>query len=251
MPTNSEEMSGSHNQLRALGAGLILAIGAYGVGQIVVLVTAAIFMVAGINIRSQPSLLLGVSVVMLQGVTFGGVALAYLSYKDLGLEFIHARLPSLRDIGLTIGGFGALLGALWSISMVISALGLQSAQNTIVDIGSRNPVVFLLLIPLSFLLIGPGEELLYRGLIQGILRETFHPARAIVLASALFAVVHVFSLRGEGKLVYLGVVFVLALILGGLYEYTDNLVVPALVHGGYNATLFGIQYLTATGGLPT
>lgn len=244
-------MSDSHNQLRALGVGLLLALGAYGVGQIIVFVTAIVFMAVGIDLRSQPSLRLGVSVVMLQGATFGGVALAYLSYKDLGLGFIRARVPSLRDIGLTIGGFGALLGALWSISMVISALGLQTAQNTIVGIGSRNPVVFLLLIPLSFLLIGPGEELLYRGIIQGILRETFHPARAIVLASALFAVIHVFSLQGQGKLVYLGIVFVLALILGGLYEYTDNLVVPALVHGGYNATLFGIQYLAATGGLST
>ncbi|WP_227355950.1 CPBP family intramembrane glutamic endopeptidase [Haladaptatus salinisoli] len=244
-------MSDLYNQFRAVGVGLLLALGAYFIGQIVVLVIAIVFMAAGINIRSQPALLLGVSVVMLQGVTFGGVALAYLSYKDLGLQFIRARIPSLRDIGLTIGGFGALLGALWSLSMVISALGLQSAQNAIVDVASRNPVVFLLLIPLSFLLIGPGEELLYRGLIQGILREAFNPARAIVLASALFAVVHVFSLQGQGKLVYLGVVFVLALILGGLYEYTDNLVVPALVHGGYNATLFAIQYLAATGGLPT
>ncbi|MFC7197304.1 CPBP family intramembrane glutamic endopeptidase [Halosimplex aquaticum] len=69
--------------------------------------------------------------------------------------------------------------------------------------------MFLLLIPLSFLVVGPGEELLYRGLVQGTLRETLHPARAIVLASALFASIHLFSLTGEGKLVYVGIAFAL------------------------------------------
>ncbi len=116
---------------------------------------------------------------------------------------------------------------------------------------SGNPDIFLLLIPLSFLLIGPGEELLYRGLIQGLLRKTFRPARAIVLASALFAVVHVFSLSGAGKLVSIGTVFTLSLILGILYEYTDNLVVPILVHGAYDAVLFSLQYLMATGQIPS
>ena len=39
----------------------------------------------------------------------------------------------------------------------------------------------------------------------------------------------------------------LSLILGILYEYTDNLVVPILVHGAYDAVLFSLQYLMATG----
>ena len=53
----------------------------------------------------------------------------------------------------------------------------------------------------------------------------------------------------SGKFAYLGVVFALALVLGATYELTDNLVVPALIHGAYNAVQFGIQYLAATGGL--
>ena len=99
------------------------------------------------------------------------------------------------------------------------------------------------------MLIGPGEELLYRGLIQGLFKESFGPLRAIVLASGLFAVVHVFSLSGTGKLTYIVIVFGLALILGGIYEYTDNLVVPAFIHGTYNAVQFALAYLQTTGGL--
>jgi membrane protease YdiL (CAAX protease family) len=37
-------------------------------------------------------------------------------------------------------------------------------------------------------------------------------------------------------------------VLGGLYEHTKNLVVPIVAHGLYNATLFAIQWVNATGG---
>jgi membrane protease YdiL (CAAX protease family) len=60
--------------------------------------------------------------------------------------------------------------------------------------------------------------------------------------------VHVFSLQGSGKLVYIGVVFTLALVLGVAYELTDNLAVPALIHGAYNAVQFGLAYYTVTQG---
>ena len=242
-------MNTSSDRLHAIGVGLLLAFGAFAIGQLVVAITVVGFVSIGINVANRPGILLAISVVMLQGVTFGGVALAYLRYRHLSFDFIHVRIPSLRDLGMVAVGFGAIFGVLQMISRVLARFGLESAQNSIVDIAGQNPTIFLLLIPLSFILIGPGEELLYRGLIQGILRKSFSPVRAIILASLLFAAIHIFSLQGQlqGKLVYLGVVFALALVLGSLYEYTENLAVPALVHGAYNATLFGVQYLVATG----
>jgi len=41
-------------------------------------------------------------------------------------------------------------------------------------------------------------------------------------------------------------VFVLALVLGRTYESTDDLAVPSLIHGVYNAVRFGGAYLGAT-----
>jgi membrane protease YdiL (CAAX protease family) len=38
---------------------------------------------------------------------------------------------------------------------------------------------------------------------------------------------------------------VLSLILGATYEDTDNLVVPSVIHGGYNALIFGSMYANA------
>ena len=36
-------------------------------------------------------------------------------------------------------------------------------------------------------------------------------------------------------------------ILGGVYEYSGNLVVPALAHGFYNAITFGLSYADTVG----
>ena len=233
--------------MQSVFTAISLTYGSYLVGNIVVFAAILTLGWIGITVSARPSLQLVLSTVLLQGVVFGGIALVFLKIRDIGFEFVPFTVPDKRDSIVTVLGIFALLGLLLAVSAVLSYFGIESAQNQVVEIGRQNPTGFLLLIPLSFLIVGPGEELLYRGLIQGTLRESFHPTRAVVLASALFASIHLFSLSGEGKLVYIGLVFVLALILGATYEYTGNLTVPALIHGAYNAIQFAGTYLTATG----
>jgi membrane protease YdiL (CAAX protease family) len=218
-------------------------------GALVILVVATVLGLVGVDLSSRPSLRVVLSSFLLQGVTFGGIAVLYVKGRDLGFGFVPVRRPGRREGIVIVGGSIAILALVYVASSVLSAIGLNSAQNQIAVIGQQNPRVFLILIPLQFLLVGPGEELLFRGLVQGTLRETLHPARAIVLASALFASIHLFSLTGKGKLVYVGIAFVLAIVLGVTYEYTDNLTVPAVIHGTYNAVLFASAYIAATGGL--
>ncbi|MDS0243792.1 MULTISPECIES: type II CAAX endopeptidase family protein [unclassified Haloferax] len=241
-------MTTSRHQIRAVGVTLGVALGSFVIGAILLMLVSQVLSAVGISLLDRPALRLGLSTVLLQGVTFGGVALVYLQTRDSGLEFIQVRVPTRRDVAWIVGGFITLLVAVRVLSVVIAYLGFDHASNQIIEIGRQEPTVFLVLIPLSFLLVGPGEELLFRGLIQGTLRESFHPARAIILASLIFAMVHVFSLQGSGKLVYIGVVFTLALVLGATYELTDNLAVPALIHGAYNAVQFGLAYYTVTQG---
>lgn len=236
-------------RVRPVAVSLVVVLAAFVLGNGLVLTVAAVLGAFGIAIIDRPTLLLALSVVMLQGVGFGITALAYLRWRGRGLAFIAARVPTVRDWGWIVGGFVLLLGLLAAAQAALSALSIDIAQNQVVAFGERDPTVFLVLIPLSFLLVGPGEELLFRGLVQGTLQEAFHPWRAILLASGIFAVVHVFSLSGQGQLVYLAIVFVLSLLLGAAYEYTENLVVPVLIHGAYNAAQFAGAYVAATGGL--
>jgi len=243
------QMMDSTQRIRSVLVAIGLTYGSTIIGSIVIVTVATMLSAVGIDLTTSPSLRLLLSTVLLQGITLGGLAVLYLRFRDLGFDFVPVTIPDRRDVAVTIVGIVTLLSLLVITSMIISSLGLESAKNQIVTIGQQNPDAFLLLIPLSFLLVGPGEELFYRGIVQGTLRETLHPARAIVLASALFASIHLFSLTGEGKFVYVGIAFVLAIVLGVTYEYTDNLAVPAVIHGAYNAVQFASAYLTAIGGL--
>lgn len=242
-------MTHSPSRLTAVGSAIGLTYGSILIGGITTFVAASILGGLGIDMTARPSLRLLLNTLMLQGVTFGGVALLFLRVRNLNFDFVPFTIPDRRDSAVIVVGILALLGLLFGSSLILSALDIESAENQVVTVGEQNPTVFLLLIPLSFLLVGPGEELLFRGLVQGILRETLHPTRAIMLASALFASIHLFSLSGEGKLVYVGIAFILAFVLGATYEYTGNLTVPALIHGAYNAIQFAGAYLTATGGV--
>jgi membrane protease YdiL (CAAX protease family) len=247
---NVEGVNTSASPGRSLLAAAALGLGGYGFAIVVVGLAALVLIQAGIALTNRPTLLLAVSVVMGQGVAFGTFALGYLASTDRGVGFVRARLPTLRDLGWSVGGLLALFAGLIALSVLFSALGIQSATNTVEQLGQQNPTIFLLLVPLLFLFIGPREELLYRRVVQGRLREAFGPWVAMGVASFIFAVVHVFSLQGQGKIAYIAILLVLSPILGLAYERTENLVVPSLIHGAFNAVQFYVAYLGATGGLP-
>ena len=95
------------------------------------------------------------------------------------------------------------------------------------------------MIVVSILLVGPAEELLLRGVVQGGLRRSFDAAPAILIAAVMFGALHG-SVEGTvpEQVAYMGVTIVLGAVLGVLYERTENVLVPGLAHGLYNAIIF-------------
>lgn len=79
-----------------------------------------------------------------------------------------------------VGGFLTLLVAVRALSAAIACLEFYQASNRFIGVGWQDPPVSLVLIPLSFLLVGPGEELLFQGIIQGTHPESVHPDWALV-----------------------------------------------------------------------
>jgi membrane protease YdiL (CAAX protease family) len=221
---------------------VLLAVAGLGTGFVLVVAAAGLLGEAGVALSAAEQV--AVSAGVLQGGAFGGVAAAYLRLRGLGWDYVGASVPDLREALWAASGYVlAILGAL-CVGAVAVLAGLDPAQNRIAEVGAENPEVFLLRVPVTLVLIGPGEELLFRGLVQGTLREVFGPAPAIVVASLVFAAAHVTSLSGApgGRLVTVGLLFVPALVLGVAYEATGNVVVPSLIHGAYNATLFALAY---------
>lgn len=166
-------------------------------------------------------------------------------------DLIGVAAPDRFGAALIGGGVLGLLALQFAALWLLGWLGIDAGTNVVVELGREDPTLFLVLIPLSLLVVGPGEELLFRGGVQGILRRAWGPWGAIVGASLLFGAIHFPGVSGgvAGRLVYVVVAAGLGGVLGWQYERTDNLVVPAVTHGAYNATLFLLQYLDITGAI--
>jgi membrane protease YdiL (CAAX protease family) len=231
------------NKLRALGVGVSVGVSGLLLGLVLTL-GAVLLARAFVEIGDLELIVL--SLLMTQGVGLGSAAVAYVSWRGVGLEYVSARLPDLADIAWIVAAYVVAIVGVVVVGIVLTLLNAPSANNQAAETATRSPEVLLILIPGSFLLIGPGEELLFRGVVQTRIREAFGPIPGVFLASLIFAAVHVVALVGEpeGILVTVGVLMVPSLILGAAYEYTENIVVPALIHGAYNATLFGLLYVS-------
>ncbi|UIO99606.1 CPBP family intramembrane metalloprotease [Halobaculum sp. CBA1158] len=178
------------------------------------------------------------------GLTAAG--LLFLLYAG-DLDILRFRMPTRREALVAVAGAAGLTVAGYAILYGFAALGLTPSTNRALE---NPPAYFLAMIPLSFVTVAVAEEVVFRGVVQGELRRALGPAGAVAGASLLFGTLH--YLAGVGtptqRAVYVAVAATLSLGLGALYEYTDNLVVPIVVHGAYNAVQYVIQYLSATGG---
>ena len=231
--------------LALLTALLLAGTGLVG-GSLVGLAVREALAALGVDLGVVPRTVL--STFLLQGVAFGGLSALYLSYRDVHVrEYLGVRVPDLEGWMYAAAGYVlAFVAALSVAFVVVFLLDLSPAQNRAAELGREDPRVFLVLVVLAFVVIGPGEELLFRGVVQSRLRETFPAPVAVVLATAIFAAVHWSSLAGpvSGRALTVTMLFVPGLVFGVTYEVTDNLVVPSLIHGAYNATLFTLAYVS-------
>lgn len=177
------------------------------------------------------------------------VPLAYLAWReDWGL--VGADSPSVRDLATIAVGALILVAFMNGAELFVSWLGFQPAENTAVESGRENPELFLYYIPVVLLLNSPAEELLFRGVVQGLLRRAYGVVPGILGAAAIFGLVHYSALVASGSAgAYVVIALGSGIILGILYEYTENLLVPIVVHAVWNCLVYLTLYLETTGGL--
>ena len=156
--------------------------------------------------------------------------------------------PGLRDIGLIVAGVVALVGANNGITWLFAAADVAIGDNAAVTVGAGDPGYLLTMVGFSLFVVGPAEELLFRGVVQGRLRETWGVWPAILVATVLFGLSHASVSGGlAGVVAYILTATLLGVLLGYLYERTDNIVVPAVIHGVNNAVIFAWLYLGEIG----
>ena len=158
-------------------------------------------------------------------------------------DLLSFEMPHRREAAIAVGAAVGLYVLQIVLLAVFSLIDVSPSQNPAVDPTGREASYFLVMIAVSVLVVGPAEELLVRGGIQGLLKRAWGPWPGIVGASALFGSLHYIG-GGSGALAYVVFAFLLGILLGYLYERTGNLVVPMVAHGGYNAAIYAIQYVT-------
>lgn len=234
-------------RLEAVLASLSVIVLAFGVGIILAAVGFSFLGAFGITMESAPVVALLANYVLLSG-GFLLVVVGYV-YSQEKHDLIRHRLPTRADVAWIVVGFLALIVAAAILDQIITALGLESAQNQVILEGRKNPVLFLLMIPVTLFVVAPGEELIFRGIVQGQFRRAYGSVPAVLIASLLFGVSHFAALAGSGKITYLAVATVLGLVLGAVYERTENVVVPIAIHAAWNTTLYLGEWLKVVHGI--
>ena len=191
------------------------------------------------------------------GLALGAITTTsiYFHFSDRGYQFLNIKKPSPKQIVIAVGSVAVLLAGAVSVEYLLGLLDLGTSEHQIYQAftaqeSPADPTILLALIPISILIIGPGEEIIFRGLVQGSLYESFSRRNSILITSVIFAVIHFpayLTATAAEATSTLFVVLFLSLILGWVYEYTDNLVIPSLAHGLYNAVLFAFLYWEVTG----
>jgi len=220
---------------------LVLAI----VAQVIVTIPAAMgYLALGGSLASPVAF---VTLAVLGQVVF--LALGYL-FVSRRLGGVEAAVPSGGQLGLVAIGSVLVLAVTLGGTAALDAVGLAAPDDAMLVVAESSPWVLLAFAALSLVLVGPAEELFFRGAVQGNLRTAFGPVAAIGLTGLLFGAVHVTGFLSAGVALSPAVVGMLSLnvlsavVFGALYERSGNLTVPALVHGLTNAVGLVVVYVT-------
>ena len=201
---------------------------------------------------------LGVESVALTFLVGGGLAtlwlglfgLAYLRVRPVRVHY-GVRWPTLRDAGWIVGGVILSVIVAVLVELVVIPFGDGGATNISSAAAVSNPLlIYTIFLVGNLVFIAPIEEFLYRGVIQGRLRESFGPGAAIAITSIGFALGHIPSYWfGGSDLVSIsvaGAVLGIAaggFVLGAIYERTESLLIVSIIHGLINSLGIGIALL--------
>lgn len=253
MGDDVHEGSRGREVFRAIVHSGLLVVGAYLVALLFVQAGATIGRSLGLGLAS-PSPPVTAGLISLQFVGFLVVGVWYLG-RIGDRELVHIRRPERRDVGWILLGTVGLLALTLILGELLSALNVEPAANRVIEDNRDQPATFLYLTVVTILFVATGEELLFRGLVQGLFRRALGVAQGIVVASAIFGLVHLGALVGVPGTnptsleigATLAVTGILGMVLGAVYEKTRSLLVPIVVHGLYNAYQFLWVYGVETG----
>ncbi len=162
-------------------------------------------------------------------------------WSRLGRDILYALV-----IALGLAGFQFIVvvlnDALWTPLIPGGSSGMSDVDVTITP---QDPLQLVLLVASMMFIIGPTEEMLFRGFSQQGLEARLDPRHALLISAMLFTMVHVIG--GIGDVFTFPFLFppyfLLSLVLCGIYWKTKDLNLMIFVHGMYDSLLVVYSYI--------
>lgn len=173
------------------------------------------------------------SLILVTQVLLYGLMVAILSQAGLRKDATYFRKFSTSWIGK---GYFAALATVFVVNFLTTALSGHppKSENPVLALFAGAPSWKIAMLGTLVVFIGPFfEEVIFRGWLFGGLREKWGDTPALLLSSALFALIH-------GDAPGLPALFALGMIFGWVYRRSGSLWASITVHGFWNATTFAL-----------
>ena len=192
------------NRFRASVVAILLTITALIVSILIGIIVIIPAVVMGYDIFS-----LGVLVATLIAGQLGFLAVGLLYVRRYELE-VPISWPTARSLGIVVGGTILALALAVVGQLLLETLDLLP-ESVIEEAAVIDPIFLIIL---SIVLVAPAEEYLFRGVIQGRLRQSFGSVGAVLGSSLLFGMIHLPNYTGS---------FV-EILMGGIayYDHRDR-----------------------------
>jgi membrane protease YdiL (CAAX protease family) len=203
------------------------------------LIAAIIFLGMKLDYRELTFPAALISLPINESIIFG-ITLLFARHKGASLRKLGLKKPSIKILLLVSFAAVFLLLLAGTISAVQEfVLGPDPMAEELTNIVlPRNLLQLIALVALSMALVGPAEELAFRGFVQRGFENSFGKAGGLLFASILFGLLH-----GLNSLRAIIPVSAVSLVLGYVWQKTDgNTTTLAWMHGLYDSIAFVISY---------
>jgi len=160
----------------------------------------------------------------------------------------YRNLKAALRYGLGYFGIFSAAGFAVAFILIVTIFALDPGSREIVN--RPNPLLNIspefawYMIFFSFAIVGPFEELLFRGFMFGTLERIMgrlHWIYPALISSSIFTIVHFYYyiIFGNIALIQFSQLMMFSIGMCGAYHMSGgNLIVPALLHGAFDATSF-------------
>jgi len=166
-------------------------------------------------------------------MTAAGLTLTFMS-AFLGKDFKKQFSLSLKDVLIGLGS-AVVLYVVFFLGDFFSKLLFDFAKDQVGQIymmkEGENPLLLSLLL---IFLIGPAEEIFWRGYVQRMLEPKFGSWVALIVTTLIYTLVHIWSFN----FMLIMSAMVCGAFWGLLYKYNKNLVTLIVSHAVWDVSVF-------------